>query len=278
MKNISLFLDFNKISTSLLQWVTFIKEKTNSQPIFCNINGIQNSKDISKNLILENNEEVVFPDLNNLDSLLPDYLQSSFPELSSYPVFNLDKIFENEKLLKEVLDTNLIILSCKDIDEEKGLFIDGIAAKIIQNANCPILFIPENTDRLVDLNKIIFNSDIRFTELRHLKAFSIFSNILNAELTLAHISDNEMPEPDMAYAHQIFRDNLEGKIKDTIINFEIIKRLDVKKYPDLIHEYLMGDIYAMVNKNKQVREGIYLSCPAITLSGLANKPTLLITN
>lgn len=276
MKNISHFLNFKGASAPVLQWITAITKTLGANPIFCNINSNHNSAEKRVSLVLEDSTEDFSRQEEN-NSFLPENLQEILPSRLSYPIFSIEEVLQSERTLFELLDTELIIINCSAI-KENGLMLDSITSKLINKAKCPVLLLPDNVSIPENIENFVYTTDIRFTELRFIRSFSKFCESIQSELTIAHVSESGIPDLDIAYGKLLFNDCFTGKIKNCDVQMENIKRLDIQKYPDLVHEYLMGDIYGMINKNQKLMEGDYLNSAAIKLAGLAKKPILLINN
>ncbi|MRX48200.1 hypothetical protein [Pedobacter puniceum] len=277
MKNISHFVNFKAASTSVLQWITSISKITEAKSAFCDTQLKQNAKEKQLNLVAETDSSEVYSKQTNLTTLLPELLQGNFSNQIHYPIFNAQEILKSENNFKQVLDTQLIILNCSYIDD-KGIKLDTLTSKIINKAKCPILFLPDDVQEPKQLKNVVYCTDIRFTEVRFIRAFGQVAKHLNCDLTLAHASDSGIPDLDIEYGKQLYKDCFAGRISDCKMNLENLRRLDIQKYPDLIHEYLLGDVYSMINKNHLLKDGDYLESVAIKLARIAKKPILVINN
>lgn len=276
MKNISHFLNFKSLNAPVVQWLAEITRISQAHPIFCNTYNNPNQKRKEKNVVLETDTVGDFNEHGAKKSALPVELKNTFNSKTLFPVFSIDEVLESERLLSEIIDTELLLISCPAIDNEKGLKLDVLSSKIINRATCPVMLIPENVNRPEKINRVVFNSDIRFTEIRLVKAIANVCKKFNSKLTLGHVSDNGIPDLSVDYGKNLFKDCFETRISECEFDMENIKKLDVQKYPDLIHEFLLGDIYAMTNKNKYLKDGEYLSSPAMKFAAIARKPILIL--
>jgi hypothetical protein len=276
MKNISHFINFKNLNAPVIQWFAEITRISQAHPIFCNTFSNPNQKVTAKSVILEADTVGDFSEHRPRKTTLPLELRNTFNSKTLFPVFNADEVLESDRLLSEIIDTELLLISCPAIDEEKGLKLDALTSKIINKAKCPIVLIPENVNNPEKISRVIYNSDIRFTELRLVKAIARLCRTLRAKLTLAHVSDNGIPDLGIDYGKNLFKDCFENRIGECEFDMENIKKLDIQKYPDLIHEFLRGDMYAMANKNKHFKDGDYLSSTAIKFAAIAKRPILII--
>ena len=278
MKNISHFINFKSLNTPVVQWFAEITRISQAHPIFCNTFNNPNQKQKTKSVILEADNIGDFSEHRPRKTTLPLELRNTFNSKTLFPIFNADEVLESDRLLSEIIDTELLLISCPAIDEAKGLKLDALSTKIINNAKCPIVLIPENVNKPEKISRVIYNSDIRFTELRLVKTIARLCKTLKTKLTLAHVSDNGIPDLAVDYGKNLFKDCFETRISECEFDMENIKKLDVQKYPDLIHEFLLGDVYAMTNKNKYLKDGDYLSSTAIKFAAIARKPILILNN
>jgi hypothetical protein len=276
MKNISHFINFKNLNAPVIQWFAEITRISQAHPIFCNTFSNPNQKVTAKSVILEADTVGDFSEHRPRKTTLPLELRNTFNSKTLFPVFNADEVLESDRLLSEIIDTELLLISCPAIDEEKGLKLDALTSKIINKAKCPIVLIPENVNNPEKISRVIYNSDIRFTELRLVKAIARLCRTLRTKLTLAHVSDNGIPDLGIDYGKNLFKDCFENRIGECEFDMENIKKLDIQKYPDLIHEFLRGDIYAMANKNKHFKDGDYLSSTAVKFAAIAKRPILII--
>ncbi len=277
MKNISHFLNFRAASASVLQWITSISKITEAKSTFCDTQQKQNAKEKQLNLVAETDSSEAYSKQTNDATLLPELLQSNFSHQLHYPILNVQEVLTSEHSFKQILDTQFIIINCSFI-EEKGIRLDTLTSKIINQAKCPILLIPDDVEEPKQLKNIIYSTDIRFTELRFMRTFGEVAQHLNCHLTIAHASDSGIPDLDIEYGKQLFKDCFAGKVNCCKMSLENLRRLDIQKYPDLIHEYLLGDVYSMVNKNHVLKDGDYLESVAVKLAKIARKPILLVNN
>lgn len=278
MKNISHFINFKSLNSSVVQWLAEITRITEARPIFCNTFINSNQKKLEKSVVLETDTTEDFSEHRTRKTILPVELRDTFNTETLFPVFNADEVLESDRLLSEITDTELLLISCPVIDEEKGLKLDALTSKIINTAKCPIVLVPENVSKPEKISCIIYNSDMRFTELRLVKAIARLCKTLNSKLTLAHISDNGIPDLGIEYGKSLFKDCFAKRISECKIEMENIKKPDVQKYPDLVHEFLLGDIYTMTNKNKFLKDGEYLSSAATKFAAIAKRPLLIINS
>lgn len=278
MKNISHFINFKSLNAPVVQWLAEITRISNASPIFCNTFKNSDQKQTKKSVVLEADTTGDFSEHKTRKATLPVELRNTFNSETLFPVFNADEVLESNRLLSEIVDTELLLISCPAIDEEKGLKLDTLTSKIINNAKCPIVLIPENVNKPEKISRVIYNSDIRFTELRLVKAIARLCKMLNSNLTMAHISDSGIPDLGIDYGKSLFKDCFSNRISECEVEMENIKKLDVQKYPDLIHEFLMGDIYSMTNKNKSLKDGEYLSSAAVKFAAIAKKPILILNS
>ena len=232
---------------------------------------------MSKSVVVNTRTPLEFDEMLSRKHLLPESLSNSFGE-DDFPVFSIDEVAHSESLLREILDTEMVVMSCDAFDKEKGVKLNGLLAKVINQTKCPILLIPENVKDPEGIQKLVLNSDIRFTELRFLRTLGRISDCLKSSLTLAHVSESGIPDLNVTYGQSLFKDSFEGKVGISNFNLEVLKRLDVQKYPDLIHDYLMGDIYALVNKNPRLNETDFLNGSAVRFARKGKKPVLVINS
>jgi|GEM_PF-3218662 len=276
MKNISHFINFKNLNAPVIQWLAEITRISEARPIFCNTFSNPNQKQKEKNVVLEADTVGDFSEHSTRKSPLPVELRNTFNSKTLFPVFNADEVLGSERLLSEIIDTELLLISCLPIDEEKGLKLDSLSSKIINRAKCPVILIPENINKPEKINHVIYNSDVRFTELRLVKTLARLCKTLRSKLTLAHVSDNGIPDLGTDYGKALFKDCFETRVPECEFDMENIKKSDVQKYPDLIHEFLLGDIYSMTNKNKYLKDGDYLSSAAVKFAAMAKKPLLIL--
>ncbi len=277
MKNTSIFLDFEHTNTSVAQWLYFLKQLNNIHPVFCNTFNNAEQTTSTVNMLIKADTHEEFIKQRKTESYLPENLKTSFNSENLFPVFNIDEVLESDRLLNELIDTDMIVICCKSLDQN-GLTLDSLTAKILNKAKCPVIFIPENVNDGPQTKKIVFNTDIRFTELRLTRAIARLCDYLKSNLTIAHVSNSGIPDLDDSYGEILFEDNFKyrlGKCKTEMIN---IKKDAVKKYPDMIHEFLKGDIYTTVNKNRHLKAQDTFSNVAIQFAALAQTPLLVINS
>lgn len=275
MKNASIFLNFEQTNSSVAQWLYFLKQLNNINPVFCNTFNNAGQKKSTVDMLIKADTHEAFITQKKVETYLSENLKGSFNSKKLFPVFNLEEVLSSERLLNELIDTDLIVVCCKSFSKDQ-LTLDKLTAQILNKANCPVLFIPENVNDEPQTSRLVYNTDLRFTELRLARTIARLCHDFKSSLTLAHISNSGIPDLDDNYGKLLYEDSFENKLGKCETDMVNIKKDDVKKYPDMIHEFLKGDIYALVNKNRYFKEGDRIADTAIQFAGIAQSPVLIV--
>src|SRR6476661_4759213 len=122
MKNISHFLNFKSASASAMQWITFLTKKLDANPIFCNTSRKFSSAEKKLSFVLESDSNEDYSK-HEENLFLPENLLNTIPSKLSYPIFNVEDVFESDSLLQELIETEMVLISCNEINDN-GLLVD----------------------------------------------------------------------------------------------------------------------------------------------------------
>ncbi len=172
---------------------------------------------------------------------------------------------------KEKVD--MIVMGTTGARGLKEIFLGSVAGEVLENADCPVLAIPEEADFDGEIDDIAFSisfSNDEITAFRKLQEIiaPFKANIHCLNVDLAHTED-------LTHRMEQFRDRLE-EVGLTNAKFEVLGGTDIREaLTDYMEEHRV-DILAMVTHKRNFFEELFRYSRAKEMSYHSNTPILSI--
>ncbi|RKR82501.1 nucleotide-binding universal stress UspA family protein [Mucilaginibacter gracilis] len=177
-------------------------------------------------------------------------------------VFNSDKI----KSLVAENHVNMIVTGIPDLLE---LNTSGLLS-IINNADCPVLVIPEN------VNFSTFDSTAYLTDLRYCDVAVVnFLKKFNSKIFVTHVSSSGIPDIEDCYAQNLLTDAVANKVGYNKLFLRNIKGTNRKRDLETVTNTAAIKFFTIVNHKHYVLER-FLSDTSTTRRNYHNVPLMII--
>jgi hypothetical protein len=157
--------------------------------------------------------------------------------------------FDKHSITDLVTDNGvwMIMTEVNDMQELAFYGPGNNAKKLIDHANCPVLFIPENTDVKM-LESVAYVTDLRYCDLNVVNFLKKF----NAYIFITHVSASGIPDMDDNYAQELLSDEVAAKTGYNKLFLRNIKGTQRKTDLELIARAADIKMVAIVNKKHQM--------------------------
>ena len=93
-----------------------------------------------------------------------------------------------DSVKKDKID--MVVMGTKGKTGARGIFMGSITKKVIQNATCPVLAIPEGAQQK-DIKNIVYTTDLKHDETAIINYLIEFAKLYDAVITVLHIDNKE---------------------------------------------------------------------------------------
>ena len=188
---------------------------------------------------------------------LRTYLTSLNAEKSDFkPVIDeLDISYMSESQLADVINKNQITMMVKGmadvtkLSSTRNLNIHEVLNKVL----CPLLLIPISW-QLKDIERMVYIADLRYCRLHLVQFLATMAKPWGADLLVAHMSANGLPDMAEKYANTVFNEEISNNVKYDRLFFNNIKEKDLGKAVDVLINGMHNDILVLVNHRYHFEE------------------------
>ena len=146
-------------------------------------------------------------------------------------------------------EIDLLIMGLSAKVQKSGSIFSTLAIDILNKADIPVIFIPENY-RLEVIDKILFTIDFKFEEISQVLDILSFGKNIDANITGLHVVEKNEQKPTINQNLQTYKRLFKYRQQKSQINFE----LRSGKLSEIIHDYIKNNnidiLCMMVNKQK----------------------------
>lgn len=130
----------------------------------------------------------------------------------------------------------------------EGLIFGTNTSWMVEKASCPVIAIPESSERLV-MDEIVYASDYLNTDLDNLKSVAMLARLFDSKLTIVHVAreNNAKAETDK----ESFREKLTAMAGLPELNIKILKGNNVE---NTLEKYLSSEKVDLLVMSAQQRD------------------------
>ena len=166
------------------------------------------------------------------------------PEIMEFDISNMD-----ETEVAAMINKNniwMIIKGITDVSPETKTAKDLNVQTILNKVLCPLMLIPVGW-KVKDLERLVYIADLRYCRIQIVKYLAELAKPMNADLLVAHLSANGLPEMAEKYASSIFNDEVCRNVSYDNLYFNNIKEKNLKTAVDVIINGMRNDLLVLVN-------------------------------
>jgi nucleotide-binding universal stress UspA family protein len=183
-------------------------------------------------------------------------------------------IANNIPELEENRDIALLVMATHGTDQLSAFMFGNNCRNVIDTATLPLLIIPE-TSPLDELKRIVFATDVTYTDVQYIKALAEFAKQVSAEITISNVNPDNPLDSDHDNAVRLFMNDVEQDVDYDQINFRSIPNGNVKKGLEWLLENAKFDMLVMVHRKSNLFELIFKSSITKKIADRVDIPLLV---
>lgn len=211
----------------------------------------------SRETVDENNKSAEVNILKKLTRLRKKLLEESGANIVILTIVGRTPIVNNILGFVEHNHIDMIVMGTQGASGLKKVIIGSVAAKIIAEAEVPVILIPEEF-QMRQIEQVVFTTDIKKTDRRALPIVCDFAGLHEAKLTIVnmflklHEEDKKGKDEFETYAYQV------QKTYDiSNLQFKQIETANVAKTMENLGKELDYDMLAMARRKLEPGERIF---------------------
>lgn len=151
---------------------------------------------------------------------------------------------------------NLIVMGTQGASGLKKTIIGTIAARIVKNANIPVILVPEKFE-WKEPEQIVFAADCQKTDRQVLSRIFSMAKLYNAKLTVMHLcSEKEAENEKTDFDNYALA--MQNEFSDFTLNFQLIKTTSAIESMKNLYKEVPCDMVVMIRRNKPFWERFFL--------------------
>lgn len=155
----------------------------------------------------------------------------------------------NESMVAELInrkDIWMMVKGAPDLGAETAAGSNLNVQSILNKVLCPLMIIPACW-QIKELVRLVYIADLRYCRIQIVKYLTGLAQPLNANLLIAHLTANGLPEMADKYALSVFEEEISRKISYENVYFNNVKEKDLKRAVDVMINGMHNDLLVMVN-------------------------------
>lgn len=180
---------------------------------------------------------------------------------------NIPELEENDNI-------TLLVMATHGADEISAFMFGNNCRQVIDTATVPILIVPE-TSILEEMNRIVFATDVTYTDVKYIKALAEFARQFSAEITVSNVNPENPLDSDHDAAVRLFMNDVEQDVDYDRIKFRSIPNGNVKKGLEWLLENAKFDMLVMVHRKSSLFELIFRSSITKKIADRVDIPLLV---
>lgn len=165
----------------------------------------------------------------------------------------------------------MVVMGTKGDNGISNFLFGSNAYGAIDNANCPVLLIPEKTE-IADVNKLALATDLQVEDLKQIDFLAEFARLFRSEVVVTHVSTQGLTSEE---EHQQVID-LVSKLNNSTASFKGISGDEVEKKLEEFYITESVDILAVIHKKYNLLERIFHSSTTRILIRHSKVPLLVL--
>ena len=277
MRRILVPLDFSTTSKKAARFAVDIAAKTDGVVILYHLYTPEKKAAFgSRATVDENNKRAEVNILKRLTRLRKKLLEESGANIVISTIVGRTPIVNNILGFVEHNHIDMIVMGTQGATGLKKVIIGSVAAKIIAEAEVPVILVPEGF-QMKQIEHVVFTTDIKKTDRRALPIICDFAGLHEAKLTIVnmflklHEGDKKGQGEFETYAKRV------QKTYDiTNLQFKQLETANVAKTMEMLSTELNYDVLGMVRRNVEPGERIFQKSFTKEMAFMTTQPLLVV--
>lgn len=253
IKTIIVPTDFSDPSLKAIQYATMLAREENGKIILFHAVSLHLSATV------EEPQFYVAGELEKIENEqlhhLKYHIQKRYPNVSFECISKTGFPVESIQDVAREVNADIIVMGTRGANGIKGVLVGSNTASLIEQTEIPVLAVPEESD-YNGIRKIVFATNMQKDDIRCLKNIINIFGSHTPQITLLHIEDGHLRDPEAAL-HNWFHNDVLPIVKYPHLFAECISETDIVKSLD---EYLRGnkiDLLVTATKKRNFIERIF---------------------
>ncbi|MBC6491409.1 universal stress protein [Flavihumibacter stibioxidans] len=173
---------------------------------------------------------------------------------------------------------DLVVMGTQGAGGLKRALVGTIASRIIKQADCPVLLIPEKFDWKLPA-QIVYATDCMAPDRTAFNLVLSLAKLYEAKITVVHMIHGDAGETNLdqesgffeKYAHALQQD-----YSDFTISFELVKTVSMVDAMERLHQELPYDMVVMVRREKHFLQRFFVESFTKNMLYTTSQPLLVI--
>jgi len=245
METILLINDGLPGTVNASKFAFFIAQKMQANVLLANLFDI--SKPVETKTTIEHagdhTTEMPMPYLGDYLEMLNNRPNDFEPKIKEIDISVMD-----ENQVAQIINRNDIWMVVKSVP---GSAMSGISKEnlnvstILNRIRCPLMLVPE-TWPIKNIERMAYLTDLRYCRLQIVRYLAEIAKPCCADLSIAHISADDMPDIDECYAANLFNNEIYNNTNYEQLFFNNILEKNLAKAVDVIIDGMRNDVLVMV--------------------------------
>ncbi|MBS7564965.1 universal stress protein [Mucilaginibacter sp. Bleaf8] len=275
MNNILIINDYSAGVKNAIAYGISLAKKMQSKLLIWNIARTADTKvkvlaNSKAGAVNETETQTTLSDSQLLDETLLKHFQNA-----DMPVVNvIEENYITKQGILNVIGQHNIQLVVKGVATEQPIHqvVDAQMNTVLSKTNCPVVLVPQHFDS-AEIQNMVYMADQRFSQVKIMWQLKHLADAYGADLTLANLAADGIPQMEETYANEFFNDVIQGHVPFDRMSLNHIRERDVKKVTDVMVNVLKTDLLVMsyrryhfaelTNKNKAAQDPAYLQVPLL---------------
>ncbi len=171
-------------------------------------------------------------------------------------------------------DVPLVVMGMSGAGVLSRLFLGSNSKDMIESADFPLLLIPQETN-YKRIRKIAFATDLNEHDLEIIYSLAAFARNFNAEILIAHITDEKYDIPEHQKMTDNFLSDITCKANYDKIYYRHVKSMDVEHGLDWICEHSLSDMIVMSHGKHNIIDAFFNGSQTKKLARHVNIPLVV---
>ncbi len=176
--------------------------------------------------------------------------------------------------LEENKDITLLLMATHGANELSAFMFGNNCKQVIDAATIPVLIVPE-TSRIGVLQKIVFATDVTYTDVEYLKGLALLAAKFSANITVTNVNPDNPLDSEHNAAVRLFMNDVEHDVEYDRISFKSVPNVSVKKGLEWLIENTKFDMLVMVHRKSSLFELVFKSSITKKIADRVEVPLLV---
>lgn len=277
MRRILVPVDFSATSKKAFRFAVDIASKTDGVIILYHLFTPEKKSAFgSRETVDENNKRAEANILKRLTRLRKKVLEESGANIVISALIGRTPIVDNILGFAEHNHIDMIVMGTQGAGGLKKVIIGSVAAKIIANAEVPVILIPEEFE-MKQIEHVVFTTDIKKTDRRALPIVFDLAGLHDAKITVVNMflklyeEDKKGQKEFETYAYHV-----QKSYNISNLQFKQLETSNVAKTMETLSEELEYDVLAMARRKLLPNERLFQKSFTKEMAFMTTQPLLVV--